>query len=176
MSNIVDPFLVPRDIKTFAEENVKKSFSIACAKLKMNLSFHGVSFFQRSTTAGYVIPRRDNVVYLNLELLKRNKDFFEKDTIPHEVAHLFADKIATFAERPHGKTWKKIMKNVFGIEPKRCHSLNTEGVGKRVKKYKYICKCQKHEMSSVAHKKMQAKKATYRCRKCYSTLTYLCDL
>jgi SprT protein len=177
MSNIVSPHLVPCQIKDFAEENVKKAFEVASSKLNVKLKFEGVKFFNKSTTAGYVIPSTDNLVYLNLELLKKNPDHFEKDTIPHEVAHLFARKIQLTNEGHHGRTWKFVMKNVYGLEPIRCHSLDTQGIGKKTKKFKYICNCKKHIVGSVRHNKMRSGKSSYRCASCLKTLTFLskCD-
>jgi SprT protein len=175
MSNILSPQLVPRHIKDFAEENVKRALFIGGSMLNVTLPFEGVRFFTKSKTAGYVIPSQNNLVYLNLELLKKNLDHFQKDTIPHEVAHLFAFKIASKDEGHHGITWKSIMRNIYGVEPNRCHAMNTDGVGKKVKKYKYICNCSKHLVGSVRHKKIQEGKSSYRCRSCRKTLTFLCD-
>lgn len=180
MSNLVSPQLVPHDIRQFAEENVKKALAIGASKLNIHIPFEGVEFFKNSRTAGYVFPMRESIVYLNLELVKKNRQHFEKDTIPHEVAHLFASKLIVQnnlpAEGGHGKTWKMVMKKVYGLQPIRCHSLNTDGIGKKVSRYKYICKCRKHIVASIRHNKMQ-KGARYRCAKCYDVLTFLskCD-
>lgn len=177
MSNIVSPHLIPRHIRDFAEKNVKKAFDTASTKLKVRLAFEGIRFFKKSTTAGYVIPSENNLVYLNLDLLQKNPDHFEKDTIPHEVAHLFARKIQLTNEGHHGRTWKFVMKNVYGLEPIRCHSLDTQGVGRKTKKFKYICSCKKHIIGSVRHNKIKSGKSSYRCASCLKTLTFLskCD-
>jgi SprT protein len=173
MSNIVSPHLVPKDIREFAEKNIKKALLVGASKLNIALEFEGVEFFKKSTTAGYVTPSKGNLVYLNLDLLKRNPNHFEKDTIPHEVAHLFASKIQPRGEGCHGLTWKRVMKNVYGLDPIRCHSLDTNGIGKRVNKFKYICNCRKHIVGSVRHNKIQSGKASYRCASCLKTLTFL---
>jgi len=177
MSNLVSPQLVPLELKQFAEENVKKALSIGASKLNIMLPFEGVQFFKKSRTAGYVMPTRGNIVYLNLELLKQNREHFANDTIPHEVAHLFADKLKIKKNLPtegaHGKTWKMVMRKVYGLQPIRCHSLDTTGVGKKVSKYRYICNCMKHSVSAISHKKIQAGERSYRCGKCYKTLTFL---
>lgn len=177
MSNLVSPLLVPSDIREFAENNVKKALAIGASKLNIHIPFEGVQFFKKSRTAGYVQPMTSSLVYLNLELVKQNRQHFEKDTIPHEVAHLFARKLQVLnnlpAEGAHGKTWKMIMRRVYGLEPTRCHSLDTTGIGKKVSKYRYICSCMKHSVSAVSHKKVQAGEKSYRCGKCYKTLTFL---
>jgi SprT protein len=173
MSNIVSPQLVPRNVTEFAEENVKKTLFIGASTLNIVIPFEGVKFFNKSTTAGYVLPSKGNLVYLNLELLKRNPDHFAKDTIPHEVAHLFANKLKAKGEGHHGATWKMVMRLVYGLEPIRCHNLDTKGVGKKTNKFKYICNCRKHLLGSVRHNKIQSGKSSYRCCSCKSSLTFL---
>ena len=181
MSNIVSPLLVPSDVKEFAEQNVKRALEIGALKLKINVPFDGVQFFKKSKVAGYVKPFDNSIVYLNLELLKANIQAFANDTIPHEVAHILAMKYIVKrnlpAESHHGKTWKMIMKKVYGLEPLRCHYMNTDGIGKKVKKFKYICACSKHEIGVVRHNKIEKNKRAYKCLKCFSTLTFLseCD-
>jgi SprT protein len=166
-------------LNLIAQKRAKQCFAIAERKLNIRLPFHGIKFFEKSSFAGYVIPARDNVVHLNLGLFKKNVEFFERDTIPHEIAHLFADAINKRRRRNeghHGKTWKAVMTNVFGLEPKRCHDLDVTGVAKKTKKFKYICKCQKHIVSTRTHNKIQSKESTYRCRNCLSSLTFLCNM
>jgi SprT protein len=115
---------IPRDLIEEAEKNVKKKLDKANAILSMNLRFEGVKFFSRSKMAGYVIPSQDNIVYLNLDLFKANFPQFVKDTIPHEVAHLFAYSLVGRREGHHGPTWKNVMRNVFRAEPNRTHSFD----------------------------------------------------
>lgn len=180
MSNLIQPHLVPSSIQEFAEYNVKKALAIGAEKLNIHIPFEGVRFFQKSKTAGYVFPMSNSIVYLNLELLKQNQEDFEKDTIPHEVAHLFARKFQIknnlTPEGAHGKTWKMVMKKVYGLEPTRCHHMDTTGVGRKVSKYRYICRCKKHEISCRIHNRIKSGKI-YACRKCKSSLTFLykCD-
>lgn len=175
MSNLLCDSVVPRHVREFAESNVKKALAIGAMKLNIFIPFQGVKFFNKSKTAGYVFSGDNSIVYLNLELLKKNSEYFANDTIPHEVAHLFAYRLNK-REAHHGKTWKKIMQNVFGLEPKRCHDLDTTGVGRDTQSFKYICACKKHIVGKIRHNKME-KGAKYRCASCYKTLTFLskCD-
>jgi SprT protein len=177
MSNLVSPQLVPSDIMAFAENNVKKALAVGASKLNIHIPFEGVQFFKKSRTAGYVQPMTSSLVYLNLELVKQNRQHFEKDTIPHEVAHLFARKLQVLKNLPvegaHGKTWKMVMRRVYGLEPTRCHSLDTSGIGKCVSRFRYICNCRKHEFTAIRHNKVQSGKQSYRCGSCKSRLTFL---
>ena len=177
MSNLVSPQLVPSEIMAFAENNVKKALAVGASKLNINIPFEGVQFFKKSRTAGYVKPMQGSVVYLNLELVKQNRQHFEKDTIPHEVAHLFARKFQVVnnlpVENSHGKTWKMVMRRVYGLQPTRCHSLDTAGIGKYVSSFRYICNCKKHEFTAIRHNKVQSGKQHYRCGSCHSRLTFL---
>jgi SprT protein len=177
MSNLVSPQLVPLELQELAEENVKKALTLGTSKLNVHISFEGVRFFNKSRTAGYIVSFHGGMVYLNIDLFKRNREHFIKDTIPHEVAHLIADKINldnhSMMEGAHGKTWKMVMRKVYGLEPTRCHSLDTTGIGKKVSKYRYICKCMKHTLGQPSHNKVQKGQKAFRCAKCYDTLTFL---
>ncbi len=164
---------VPSNLIEEAEKNVKKNIDIGNQTLSMNLSFEGVCFFTGNKMAGYVIPARGNIVYLNIELFKANFHHFVKDTIPHEVAHLFSYALSNDrSEGHHGRTWKSVMRNVFRIKPNRTHSLDLSVVSLPKSQYKYICTCQKHFVGEVIHSKIQKGKV-YKCRACKKDLTFL---
>jgi SprT protein len=170
--NILPNHAIPLNLIEEAEKNVKKNLEKANATLSMNLRFEGVKFFSRSKMAGYVIPSRDNIVYLNLDLFKANFPQFVKDTIPHEVAHLFAYSLVGRSEGHHGATWKSVMRNVFRIAPNRTHSFDLSVVDLPKSQYKYICVCQKHFIGTRIHNQIQQGRV-YKCRNCKKDLTFL---
>lgn len=154
-----------------AVKRVKECFRTAEKKTKNKFRFDGVKFFSRSTDAGFVIAKNDNVVYLNLELFQKNQKTFLDTIIPHEVAHIVACRLNP-KDTYHGKTWKSVMQDVFSLPPERCHTMNTRGLGRNVKHFVYICACKKHLVSSVRHKKIaQGKK--YVCLSCKKQLVFL---
>lgn len=168
----------PYHVQTLAEQKVLECFDIAKAKAGIDLQYEGVKFFKNSTMAGFVIPSKGNIVYLNLPLMERNESNFLNDTIPHEVAHLVANAIKAqkrIVEGAHGKTWKRVMSQVYGLNPTRCHQYDTSGVGRNVKKYRYVCSCQKFSLGSTRHNKIQ-NGAKYRCKKCKKELAFLYEV
>lgn len=167
---------VPRNIVDATETCLIKSLEKGKAALNIEIPFEGVRFFHKSSTAGYVVPAKSNIVYLNYDFVKNNLGYFLQQTIPHEVAHLFARAIQVKKrklEGPHGRTWKSIMRNVYGIEPERTHDLDPIQSPSSRKKHKYICNCMKHLLTDACHRKVQNGTKNYRCVKCKGSLTYL---
>jgi len=179
--NILPRHTIPTDILNRAEARIKECFEIATKKLSSKISppvFEGVEFFSGSQTAGYVIPSRTNKVFLNLELFTKNESHFKSQTIPHEVAHIFADYLNDsrgVVETAHGQTWKRIMQQIFQLTPIRCHSYDTTGIGRTRKLFRYICSCRKIDVGAHRHKKMSLG-AKYHCTKCKKTLVFLSEL
>ena len=67
----------------------------------------------------------------NIKLAVQNPDEYYDQIVPHEVAHhiqymLFPKSMKKL--EGHGKEWKGIMKNVFGLSPDRYHSMDTTDV------------------------------------------------
>jgi SprT protein len=166
---------VPSHLVSIAEKRTKQALEIGKRKLNIEIPFEGVQFFHKSATAGFVMPMKNNVVYLNRDLLESNIPHFVDNTIPHEVAHLFAFAVAMKQKRlepAHGKTWKKVMRNVYGLEPEVFHKLDTSISPTGRKKYKYICRCQKHLVGSRVHNRIETG-SIYKCRYCKTDLTFL---
>lgn len=173
-TNILPQEIIPKDIESRAINRVKECFQIAKKQTRTPFRFEGVKFFSRSSTAGYVIPVRDNVVYLNFELFKRNEKEFMSTIIPHEVAHIVADKLhPSFRRKPHSIAWKNVMREVFNLKPERCHKLNTDGIGVKRKKFLYICSCAKHTIGETRHKKISQSGKKYVCNACKKELVFL---
>jgi SprT protein len=173
--------MTPHTTMDRAIDRTIECFEIATAKLAhlgRLPKYEGISLFKRSRVAGYVIPTKSNKVYLNRDLLLKNEENFLSTIIPHEVAHLFADRMNEKNENtegPHGNAWKFVMQKVFNLEPIRCHNMDTNGIGKRVPKYRYICSCQKIDVGPKVHKKI-CHGAKYNCKKCKKSLVFLNDL
>lgn len=174
-TNIVPHDLVPKRIHDKAAKRVRECMKIASKKTQKNFRFEGVKFFNKSTDAGYVKTFEGNIVYLNLDLFSKYPKQYLYEIIPHEVAHIVADKIdkKTQNNKPHGETWQYVMSYVFGLFPHRCHSMDTEGIGRAQKKFVYICSCKKHLIGLLRHKKIQQGVKKYICKKCKKELVYL---
>lgn len=111
-------------------------------------------------------------IRLNPILLRENPEIFKNEVIPHEIAHLIVHAIWGNV-RPHGKEWKHVMWNIFGIQPKTTHSMNIESVRGRV--FRYGCSCQTHDISIRRHRAIERGDRQYRCLKCHGILTRLSD-
>lgn len=127
-------------------------------------------FFNQSRTGGYVWPNRyGHRVFLNWVLFKENTEDYLRQTIPHEVAHIFQRAIAP-NERSHGPVWQSLMRKV-GLQPRRCHNYDVS-TSARYEMFTYICTCQKHQVSKVIHNKILKGQKRY-CKNCKSGIVFL---
>ena len=127
----------------------------------------------RGTTAGEA--KYIGILRWNLSIYALNKEVYLARTVPHEVAHLVSYEMYGAAGHGHGKHWKSIMRNVMGLEAKRCHSYK-EGVKKsRIieRDWVYECSCRTHSISTVKHNKMLRGKAQYHCKHCNVDLKFV---
>ena len=113
-----------------------------------------------------------NIIRYNSGLLLQEQDRFLESVVPHEVAHIVAERL--FGGRGnnvnHGYAWRQVMRQ-FGVDPERCHDFDVTDHARtrNVKKFLFKCDCQSHEMSSIAAKRM-ANGGIYTCRVCKSKL------
>ncbi len=102
-------------------------------------------------------------IKLNMILYIQNIEDFTINTIPHEVAHLIADKY--YYSRGHDKSWKYVMEHL-GLSATRCHNYDTSHVKKRnIRKFSYTCNCTTHKVGIRVHRKLQAG-SRYTCKRC----------
>ncbi len=96
------------------------------------------------------------------------------DTVPHEVAHYVVDMLHGLQHtKPHGQEWRRVMQ-AFGIErPRATGVYDLDGVPvRRQKRFRYVCDCREHQISSVRHYRMMRRKAVYHCRNCTAILRF----
>lgn len=148
------------------KELSEKSLAIYGVKVSPTLDFSikGMSCCGRAN-------RRENKIYINMQIAIRNFEDF-KDTIIHEYAHLLDNKV--YQQFSHGPTWKSIMVNLGGNPKSKAKGLNMEGIEKARKttSYDYECACRIHTLSSVRHNKIKNKKMTYSCKNCKTNLVF----
>lgn len=103
----------------------------------------------------------------NIGIAEKQLEDYLAVTVPHEIAHLVA--VFQYRETGHGKAWKKIMTECFGItEPARCHKFKTESARRT---FFYKCACREHELTSIIHNRI-TKGRKYHCKDCKGTLTF----
>jgi len=129
-----------------------------------------ILFNQRGAIAGSARLQRWQLRF-QPQLLLANYAAFERQIIPHEVAHLVVYQ--QFGEvRPHGGEWQSVMIKLFDAEPARTHRLSAEGVAGR--SFSYRCGCpEPHQLSIRRHNRIINQGASYRCRRCGEQLSAL---
>ena len=132
------------------------------------------TLFSRRRAAGLAFGNEHRIA-LNEVLLRENPGPMLRDTVAHEFAHIVvwwryleAKKHEPLIRAPgaHGAEWQAAMRNLFGVEPSRCHRFDTSNTGARVqRRWQYRCRCQAHLLTTSKHKRAQSG-ARYVCRDC----------
>lgn len=129
-----------------------------------------VSLKLRGLRAG-VAHLTDNRLRFNDQLYRENTESFLTQTVAHEVAHLIAHQLYGGGIRPHGIEWQRIMLEVYGLSPKRCH---TYAVSRpQAQRHVYWCECAKLEYLFTAQRHALVRRGRrYRCQQCGCVLVY----
>jgi len=145
---------------------------IANEKYCLNLISPRVSFKLKGRTAGKACISANEVRY-NAVLLEENGEAFLKRTVPHEVAHIVAHKLADrdfiYRIKPHGEEWEAVMRD-FGLNSSRCHrydTTNSRQPRKRSEVFEYKCSCRTFKFTIIRHRRV-LKGARYTCKSCRS--------
>jgi len=175
---------VSRTIQKQVTDRIKSDMAVLNAHYGTTHPIPTVAYDVRGCNGGYVSSADGwNVIHLNPILLNENIDEVVNQTTPHELAHYMDIKVNGVHTRGrngrrsvHGQSWKIIM-GLLGVDPERCHSMDTTNAAVRTKnKHEYKCNCGAILIfSSVRHNKMIRKQAVYCHKLCgsRSTLTYV---
>jgi len=129
-----------------------------------------VSLRLRGLKAG-VAHLTENRLRFNARLYRENREHFLRQTVAHEVAHLVAHQLFGPRIRPHGAEWQRIMQQVYGLPPERCHHYAVErpaGV-----RYLYRCHCPDGEFAFTAQRHaLVLRGRQYLCRRCRGPLRF----
>lgn len=164
------------DIKTQIENKVLECFQKVNSHSPLNpLRMPTISFTLKGRKAGTANWKKWEVNF-NLEIAELNGDDFLNRTIPHEIAHL-AD-YQFYGGWGHKRTWKMIMRQIFNLEPTRCHQFDMpEGSLRKYtrKIFVYTCVCpgsrRLHPVSTRKHNLIQ-KGSKWKCRRCQNILQF----
>lgn len=110
----------------------------------------------------------DRYIQLSLPLWERATKEQRRETILHELCHLYDFSDGCKKGRhfiAHGRSWKRLMR-VCGLPGKRCHSISTRGLGKKT--VPVYCPCSTRYMSP--YKAGRIPEGLWTCGKCGSTL------
>lgn len=131
------------------------------------------------TRAGYCNFSKKELGF-NSILAQENSSVFIQ-TVQHEVAHWIDKEVYGYQRTPsgrrviHGRTWKRIMVNVYGLDPDRCHTFDVSNVKARTRvvsrAFTYSCPCNTtFNLTSVRHNKIVSGKMHYTCNKCHGKI------
>lgn len=139
--------------------------------LDANMEYPKIECNLRGTVAGYAYSGLWKLRY-NKGLAKDNYKDFIYNTVPHEVAHLVADR--HFNKRcNHGKEWKRVM-GMFGRDATRCHDYCVENhrLRKRtIKRYLYECGCPEPvKIGPKHHNYLMRDNGWVKCKRCKKNL------
>ena len=134
-----------------------------------------VIFDLRGKCAG--MYRRDNKhrkIRYNPWLFAKYYQRSLEQTVPHEVAHYITDCLwGIKSVKPHGKEWKSVI-TALGGDPVATGDYSLDGIPVRqYQRFAYQCGCRTHQLTIIRHRRVQAGKATYRCRHCGESLRAL---
>jgi len=165
------------ELRQQAEAAVRLAEDRARACYGIKLPAATIDFSLRGRCAGQACVERSGATGLriNLLLLPENRDDFLSNTIPHEVAHLVVNwqlRKKRHRARPHGPEWQSVMKNCFGLEPRRCHSYPTTPARVVPRPFLYSCSCREHLLTSLMHNRISRSYQAL-CKACRTPLTFV---
>jgi len=157
---------------TLLQEKIIKEtriwYELGCETYKLKHDTLTITFKKCGSVAGTAWTNKRLIDY-NLTLAEENQADFINKTIPHEVAHIIANRYFN-KHCGHGEGWRHVMDR-FGIPAIRCHDYNVQSVSRR--KFVYRCECNTvFYVSKILHERIQ--KGSHRiCIKCKSRLTFV---
>lgn len=139
------------------------------AEQRLNRKFirPNVNFKQRGKIAGSAHLVK-NELRFNAKLLQDNMSQFMNEVVQHEIAHLLCFQLFGRVQ-PHGKQWKKLMKDVFDLVGTRCHQMDTKEVEGQT--FTYHCGCGDMQLSIRRHNKVVRGEQQYQCKQCRQILS-----
>ncbi len=133
-----------------------------------------VDFDLKGSSAGmFKVQRQSTRIRYNPWLFAK---YFEENisgTVPHEVAHYIVHcRYGLHRVKPHGPEWLAVMTD-FGADPSVTGDFDLTGIPTRAqRRFRYLCGCREHAVSTRRHNTVQRGRARYECRLCRQELIY----
>lgn len=166
------------DIKLALFDKVERCFLQAEDYFDCTIVRPKIAFDIRGQDAGRAyfsvgrLTKRKTQLKFNEILLHENEDSFLENVVAHECAHLVAYDIYGSRIKPHGKEWKSIMCNLYGLEPAVRHHLDVSGVSNKPFVYRCACIDKEIRIGKRQHSNIQ-KSDRYICNECKKGLVFV---
>lgn len=157
---------IPVAVQQAVMNSLRHHLQLASARLERTFPEPALLYQQRGTSAGTAWLEKWQI-RLNPQLLLENQQAFVEEVVPHELAHLLVWQVFGRVA-PHGKEWKWMMQEVFGVSPRRTHSFALTSLA--AKTFPYYCRCQQHQLTVRRHNRVLRGESRYHCRLCQSEL------
>lgn len=162
---------MPADVKLRMKLALVRSHQLACTALKRPFPLPSLSFDLRGKTAGTAHCGKWHV-QLNSTLLLENQVEFERQVIPHELAHLYTHAVFGPRVSAHGKEWRHVMR-LLGVAPERTHQMDVSNSAVQSRLYRYRCACKEFELSARKHAGLKKnRRKVLACKACGSVLSF----
>lgn len=169
MSKQVEDLFGPLGLRD--QEGIEALMLETCQRAGMPEVYDLISwkFNSRLTTtlghATYSYKEETGEVSLCYKLWGRASYEDRRNVIIHEVCHILVFRKYGYHESDkHGPKWKAMMR-LCGGDPARCHSVDTKGVRRKVKRYHVECRCTRHNVSQNLVTRMR-KGQHRKCKRC----------
>ena len=119
-------------------------------------------------------PGLMGAIRLSIPLWPRASENERRETVLHEVCHvvvMYESKKSGKRVPSHGHEWQHKMRTL-GIEPKRCHQVNRDGLKRTRRTVQMYCACDTQPQTPRVAKRIRTGLYKYSCRKCKALLRF----
>lgn len=111
-------------------------------------------------------------IKLNARLHEKHNLEHLRQTFIHELCHIYAMHNRKHCIKPHGKEWQHLM-TLCGVNPKRCHSMSTDGLSGVQRKWYVHCenKCKVYAVRIRQKKRIDNGEEIHHCKSCKGRMT-----
>lgn len=164
------------DIESLALDQIQRCVHSLESFLEQTLPPYEVLFNLRGRAAGQLRYNRGGqilikpVLRFNRILMDQNRSEFFKEVIPHELSHLAAYAHWGTKILPHGREWKWLMVECFGLEPRVTHNFEVATRPRKIVDYGCKCEGRVHALTMIRHNRIQRGQNRYLCLACKGEL------
>lgn len=169
----------PIDVHAEIESIVNETLSLLEDMYDKTVERPIIVYDLKGTTAGQAQSRTENgiktyKIRVNNDLLfGSHREHMLRQTIPHEVAHIFVYQVWPGVSG-HGNEWRSVMRSL-GLPATRCHQYEVTKARKREKmtrQFIFTCACREHKLTKIRYRRIMQENKSYRCKLCGTILEF----